>query len=158
VFASFYVRLSASAKAVDDGRDTTILIDGTPLIFRSYFATPKMTTQSGTPSNAVFGYTRYIFSPSRSPALFSPLLSVSNEPSSLFKLLKELKADHVGTPVLRIQFTNFYLNLLLVYRTCGNTLQPFSWTLQKRTGGTKNRQNTKQLELNHRMYYLSFSL
>ena len=40
--------------------DKTVLIDGTSLLSRAYFATPELRTSNGTPINAVFGFLKLL--------------------------------------------------------------------------------------------------
>lgn len=41
--------------------DKLVLIDGNSLLNRAYYATPVFSTKSGTPTNAIFGFTKLLF-------------------------------------------------------------------------------------------------
>jgi DNA polymerase-1 len=74
--AEFYRSLARKAKSdtKEDTRPHTLLIDGTPIIYRAYYSTPPLTAGENNMSvNAVFGYTRM-----------------------LLKYVREFKCDYIG--------------------------------------------------------------
>ena len=41
--------------------DKLVLIDGNSLLNRAFYATPVFTTRNGTPTNAIFGFSKFLF-------------------------------------------------------------------------------------------------